>query len=130
MLENPAGGIWQVIQGSARAFPSAAIFERIHFWYYEWAKPVKLRVLTTKVQTLDFIHEGPPWTNELALISDGQTIALFERESGEAVTYGIPSIQVFDEYQFDRHKVRHITKHEFNSYRMVAVLPPKGPAYR
>jgi hypothetical protein len=130
-LVNDPGTIWTVVDGAARGWISAELFERVHYW--EWCRwmghnpryRVCSRVWLTHVDNIDFILEMPPWNDDVRLVrNEPGTVCICETPRGEArpVLYVVPSERVMDWYQFDRRKVQLISDEEFTSYGVRTVL--------
>ena len=127
LLIVPAGTVWQVIDGRARGFTSQEIFLKIHS--HKWKSGgYQYRVKYTPIQTIEFIEEGPPWTEALGLVRNSAgTVCLFDKDplvDPKGTLYPVPHPNAMYVYQFDWNKVRRIPDVEFGSYSVGPVLYP------
>lgn len=143
LFVNPAGTIWQVIDGFARGFVSEALFLKLHYWQttkvFNWGpwynhihRVDTYKVQLTPTQSINWIAERPPWNDDVQLVRNSAgTVCICETPRGEAqrVLYCVPSEEVMDNYQLDWDKVNLIADADFNSYAVRAILKlPDGTA--
>jgi hypothetical protein len=134
LLINPAGTIWQVIDGKARGYLSGAIFEQVHFWTRSYTigqcncppwqscscVHVTEAVALTPINDLSDYIEDPPFDASLCLVSNsGGTVCLFESN----VKRPIASAADFDRYQFDWSKVRVLPDSVYNGISTGPLVP-------
>ncbi len=134
LLHNPAGTIWQVIDGVARGFVSEDLFLRLHSWTRDYtvgscgsAWPPRAGICAHIHQAVAlmevpnvpaFIEEQGPFDASVRLISNAAgTVCLYESNTKRLV----PNPETMDKYQFDWSKVMVLAEAVFDA------IPP-GPA--
>lgn len=134
-LVLPWGGIYTVMDGSARAWISSELFLKIHYYKRCVTTGHNPRVTTcyylkrTEVMDLAFIDESAAWNDDVGLVRNSAGfVAVIETpryEPGKKVLYAVPSDKVMNHYNFNWDNVKQISDDVFNSYeiRWVCVMP-------
>ena len=124
---TPVGTIFTVIDGHAYGWRSAELYERVHGWTYRTTCTgpdfstfsCRRRIMFTRVQTVDWIAQRPPWSDQVGLVSNSLgTVAIYDR--GELI--GVPSAYMMLKYKLEWDRVRRIPDDEWNNYPMPIIL--------
>ncbi len=115
---NPAGTLWQVIDGYARGFVSEYIFLRTHSWNNTG------RIL--QVQNLQaFIAERPPFDASVLLIRNpAGTVCFYEDNIKRLITN---QISFTSTYHFDASKITNVSENVFDAIPTGSLLPEPSP---
>jgi hypothetical protein len=134
LLINPAGTIWQVIDGVARGFVSEELFLRLHYWSRSYTigdcgNLTHAGLCTHNVQTVSlmevpnvpaYIEEHAPFDASIRLISNpAGTVCLYESNTKRLV---YPAATM-DKYQFDWAKVLVLENTVFDAIPTGTPLP-------